>query len=95
MRRRNEAALIESQNKYRALFDNLNESLSIDELLYDDQGNPSGWRVLDVNSVYLHFSRRSRNEVVGRHDANFFPCHIKPFSAFHRKGPAPRRQQNR
>jgi PAS domain S-box-containing protein len=65
-RRRNEAALIESENKYRTLFDNLNESITIDELLYDDQGNPSGWRVLDVNSVFLHFTRRSRNEVVGR-----------------------------
>jgi PAS domain S-box-containing protein len=56
----------ESEAKYRVLFDSMNEAMAIDELLYDAQGNPCDWRILEVNPAYLRVSGRSREEVTGR-----------------------------
>jgi two-component system, chemotaxis family, CheB/CheR fusion protein len=61
-----EDSLRESEEKYRALFDTMDEFMAIDELLYDDRGNPVDWRILDVNPAYLRGSRRSRDQIVGR-----------------------------
>lgn len=61
-----DVSLWQSEQKYRALFDNLTEFMAIDELLYDDRGSPVDWRVLDVNSAFLHAARWPREQIVGR-----------------------------
>lgn len=71
-RKRAEEALRASEEKYRSLFENMNDSMAIDELLYDDQGNPKDWRILDVNSVYLSATRRSRDDIIGRRLSEIF-----------------------
>jgi PAS domain S-box-containing protein len=56
-----------SEERYRALFNNVSELITFDELLYDDQGNPVDWRVLDVNPAFLKRWGKSRDEIIGQH----------------------------
>ena len=56
-----------SEERYRALFNNVSELITFDELLYDDQGNPVDWHVLDVNPAFLKRWGKSRDEIIGQH----------------------------
>ena len=56
----------------RALFDNLNDSLAIDELIFDDRGKPCDWRILNVNPAYLKATGRSIDEIAGRRLSEIF-----------------------
>jgi len=60
-----EISLRESENKYRGLFNNMNEMVIISELLYDDHGKPINYRILEANPAYLQRLGRVRDEIVG------------------------------
>ena len=47
-----EEALRASEEKYRLLFQNMAEGFALYELLYDEQGRPVDWRILEVNDAY-------------------------------------------
>ncbi|HYW74395.1 MAG TPA: PAS domain S-box protein, partial [Pyrinomonadaceae bacterium] len=51
-RKRAEAALRESEAKYHTLFDSMDEGYSIIQMLYDADGNPVDWRILEVNPAF-------------------------------------------
>ena len=50
--RQAQEALRESEEKYRLLFQNMTEGFALYELLYDAQGQPADWRILEVNDSY-------------------------------------------
>ncbi len=62
----------ENEEKYRRLFNNMNEFVAVDELLYDDDHNAVDWRILDINTAYLKKIGRPRDEVVGRHATDIY-----------------------
>jgi PAS domain S-box-containing protein len=51
-RKRAEAALRESEAKYHTLFDSMDEGYSIIQMLYDKDGKPVDWRILEVNPAF-------------------------------------------
>src|SRR5262249_54234378 len=51
-RKRAEAALRESEAKYHTLFDSMDEGYSIIQMLYDADGKPVDWRILEVNPAF-------------------------------------------
>ncbi len=51
-RQRAEAALLESATKYRTLFESIDEGFCICEMLFDENGKPSDYRFLEVNSAF-------------------------------------------
>lgn len=65
-RKQAELLLRASERKYRALFDNMNETMTVDELLFDDQGRPVDWRTLDANPAYSALTGESRESAIGR-----------------------------
>ncbi|WP_460504008.1 PAS domain-containing protein, partial [Hymenobacter agri] len=51
-RKQAEAALRESEAKYRTLFDSIDEGHCIIEMLYDEDGRPCNWRYIEVNPAF-------------------------------------------
>jgi PAS domain S-box-containing protein len=64
--RQMEIALRESENKYRSLFERIEETFGIGELLYDADGQPSDWRILEINPAFERAFQLTRSQVVGR-----------------------------
>jgi PAS domain S-box-containing protein len=51
-RRRAEDALKENEEKFRVLFDNMRELVVLHELVYDPDGRPIDYRILDCNPAF-------------------------------------------
>ncbi|WP_198175036.1 PAS domain S-box protein [Spirosoma arboris] len=51
-RARGEEALRQSEDKYRTLFESMDEGFHMSELLYNEAGQAVDWRYLDVNAVF-------------------------------------------
>jgi PAS domain S-box-containing protein len=51
-RKRAEEALRESEERYRKLFDSIDEGFGIIEMLYDDQGRAVDYRILETNPAF-------------------------------------------
>ncbi|MFD2718455.1 PAS domain-containing protein [Hymenobacter monticola] len=51
-RRQAEAALQESEQKYRNLFDSMDEGYCIIEVMFDAEDQPYDWRYIDVNPAF-------------------------------------------
>ena len=49
---RTEDALCSSEEKYRALFDSIDQGFAVVEVLYDDAGAPTDVRFLEANHVF-------------------------------------------
>jgi PAS domain S-box-containing protein len=77
--RRAEQALRESEEKYRLLFQNMAEGFALYELLYDEQGEPADWRVLEVNDAYMRHTGMARDQIVGRRMSELFPTAIPEY----------------
>jgi len=65
-RREAEEALRRSEEKYRRLFENTQDALAVDEMVYDDDGRAVDWRVIDVNPAYEEVLGIPRGEAVGQ-----------------------------
>jgi PAS domain S-box-containing protein len=74
-----EAALRASEAKYRLLFQNMTEGFALYELIYDGDGKPVDWRVLEVNDAYTHHTGLAREQIVGRRVRELFPAAIAEY----------------
>ncbi len=68
-----EEALRESEEKYRLLFQNMAEGFALYELLYDEEGQPVDWRVLEMNDAYTHHTGIARETILGRRIGEVYP----------------------
>jgi PAS domain S-box-containing protein len=78
-RMRAEEMLRASEEKYRMLFQNMAEGFALYELLYDEQGEPADWRVLEVNAAYTRHTGIARDDVVGRRIGELFPAALREY----------------
>ncbi len=74
-----EDALRASEEKYRLLFQNMAEGFALYELLYDQDGQPADWRVLEVNDAYTRHTGIARERIVGRRISELFPAAIPEY----------------
>ena len=72
-------ALRASEEKYRLLFQNMAEGFALYELLYDAQGQPADWRVLEVNDAYTRHTGIARERIAGRCISELFPAAIPEY----------------
>jgi PAS domain-containing protein len=61
-----EAALRESEEKYRSVFETMDEGFALCEMVRDPEGRPVDFRFLEVNPAYERFINAGRSELVGR-----------------------------
>ncbi|MBE9009072.1 GAF domain-containing protein [Pseudanabaenaceae cyanobacterium LEGE 13415] len=72
-RARAEAALRESEQKYRSLFESMNDGFCIIELIHTEQQQPIDYRFLEVNPAFERQSGLS--DPVGKTGLHFAPNH--------------------
>jgi len=65
-RKQSNLALLQSERKYRSLFDSMKEGFALHEILLDDQGLPCDYRFLDVNPAFVAMTGVPRNQWIGR-----------------------------
>jgi PAS domain S-box-containing protein len=51
-RKRAEVALRESEHRYRTVFETINDGFCVCEMLFDDKGEPTDYRFLEVNPLF-------------------------------------------
>ena len=73
--KRAEAALQESEERYRRLFESMNEGFALHELLYDESGEPCDYRFLDINPAFERQTGLKRQDVIGRTVDEVLPGH--------------------
>lgn len=65
-RRRAEETLRESERNYRLLFENMTAGFALHEMLYDEQGEPSDYRFLEVNPAFERLTGIAASTVIGK-----------------------------
>ena len=71
-RARDEKALVQSEEKYRSLFDSIDEGFVVSELLYDEQGRAADARMLETNPSYDRITQTTG--LAGRRAREVFPA---------------------
>ncbi|MBI4890962.1 MAG: PAS domain S-box protein [Acidobacteria bacterium] len=59
-------ARVESEARYRALFNNMSEGVALHDVVYDAQGQAVNYRVVEINPRYEALVGLSRSQVLGR-----------------------------
>ncbi len=65
-RRQAEAALRESERKFRQLFDEMLTGFGLHEIILDEEGRPYDYRYLEVNRAFERLTGLTREQVLGR-----------------------------
>jgi PAS domain S-box-containing protein len=76
--RRVKGELAESEERYRWLFESLQEGFSIGEVILGGDGKPGDIRYLEVNEAFCRLTGFSREEIARRTDRELF-LHRDPF----------------
>ncbi len=72
-RKRTEAALNDSETRYRALFETMVEAFLIAEIILDNAGKLCDLRCIEVNPAFEHQSGQKSADVIGRTFLELFP----------------------
>ncbi|MBI4913453.1 MAG: PAS domain S-box protein [Acidobacteria bacterium] len=72
-RKRSEQALVESEGRFRGLFESMQEGFALHEIITDDSGRPADYRFLDVNPAFEKATGIPREEWVGRRVSEVIP----------------------
>ncbi|MCM2466887.1 PAS domain S-box protein [Methanoculleus oceani] len=76
-RKQAEETLRESEKKYRQLFESMGEGFVLHEMVYDDEGRPVDYLVLDINPAYEKITGLRREDVIGKGITEIIPV-IEP-----------------
>ncbi len=61
-----------SEEQYRVLVDEIDQGLALYELLFDEAGEPSDFRVVSVNEAFEQMSNLKREEAIGRRASELY-----------------------
>lgn len=78
-RKSTENALRDSEERYRAVYNYMNEGLCSHELVYDENGKAVDYRITDVNPMYESLVHILREDAVGRLATEVYGVSRPPF----------------
>jgi PAS domain S-box-containing protein len=74
-----EQTIKESEEKYRRLYDSMNEGVCLHELVFNKKGEPVDYKILDVNPKYEEILGLNKQEVEGNLASEIYPGNAPPF----------------
>lgn len=74
-----EEALRQSEQKFRALFENMTEGVAMHTLIFDAAGTPVDYRILEVNPAYEHHTGLSNKVAAGKLASELYGTGTPPF----------------
>lgn len=77
--RRTEAALRESEDKYRTLYSAMSEGVALHRLLYDESGLAIDYIIMDVNPAYESITGLSRSAAIGVRASDLYGAGEPPY----------------
>ncbi len=69
-----EESLRESEERYRTLFEAMTEGFALYEIVADEQGKATDFRLLDANSAHDRISRMRRADILGKSIREIMPA---------------------
>ncbi len=82
-RKQMQAALVESEKKFRSLYTLMNEGVCLHEMIYDEAGDPVDYRILEVNPAYAEITGIPKEEAVGAAASALYQKSPPPFLSFY------------
>ncbi|MCF7890035.1 PAS domain S-box protein [Candidatus Bipolaricaulota bacterium] len=76
---KNQRKLEESKKRYKQLFTETNEGGALHELIYDDEGNPIDYTILEVNSNFESIIGLTEGEVKGKKATEVYDREKPPY----------------
>ena len=73
LRKHAEEQLIDSERRYRNLFEMMENGMAVHELVYDDQGKPVDYRFVEINPAFERLTGLKADAVVGRNAREAIP----------------------
>lgn len=65
--------LVQSEKRYRELFENMNSAFALHEIILDESGRPYDYRYIDVNSKFEKVLGYNRSDILGKTVKELFP----------------------
>ncbi len=78
-RKQADAALQESEERNRLLFQNMAEGVVFHALVYDEQGTPVDYRILEVNPSFERMLQMPRSAIIGKLATEAYGVESAPF----------------
>ncbi len=78
-RRQAEEAVWESENKFRSLFEHMNEGVALHEIVYDERGEAVDYRILSVNPAFGRHSGIAVDGFSGRLASEIYGTGVAPY----------------
>jgi PAS domain S-box-containing protein len=78
-RQKTKRAVLESEEKYRALFENMNEGFVLYEFVRDGENDPSDYVIMDANPKIELIAGLKPEEAIGKRATEVFRSDIPPF----------------
>jgi signal transduction histidine kinase/CheY-like chemotaxis protein len=72
-------ALSESESKLATLFSSMSEMVVINELVFDEQGRPVNYRMIDCNKAFIDITGIARETAVGRLATEIYGTDTPPY----------------
>ena len=66
-------ALTESEDRYRVLFEEMQEGFALHEMIWDEAGEPADYRFLDVNPAFERLTGLRKSDIIGRRVMEVLP----------------------
>lgn len=74
-----------SENKFRSLFNSMQEGVYLHEMIYDENGNAVDYRIIEANPASEKYLSIKRSDVIGKRATDLFKSAKAPFIELYSK----------
>lgn len=71
--------IIKQEKQYRSLFENMLEGSAIHELIFNEEGIPIDYRIIEVNSSFERILGLSKSDVIGKNSCEAYGVNEPPY----------------